>query len=90
MAWMLPASLLISLGGCAASIETTAQMPPLPEQLEGCFGPLTNLPGGDWSIQETVSVVAALRRSEIRRTECGNQLVTFYNGVRSANSGEVQ
>lgn len=87
---MLPAFLLTSLGSCAASIETTAQMPPIPEQLSGCFGPLTPLPEGEWSVQRTVSVVASLRRSEIRRTDCGNQLVTFYNGVRSANSGEVQ
>lgn len=58
--------------------------PRLPTHLEFCFGEKTRLPEPPWTKAVVTKIITDLRRSEIGRTNCGRQLIEFYNGVRAA------
>lgn len=79
------ACLLTSLGGCATSGSIPAlqqePLPAVPTHLRTCFQQVTGLPAGAWTSAQTAEVIGKLRKSELDKTDCGRQLLQFYDEV---------
>jgi hypothetical protein len=79
-------SLLTSLAACAHSDRVQVgpvNLPPIPTHLRTCLGPVSDLPEGSWNAAQTASVIARVRASELRRTRCGQELIRWYDDLRS-------
>lgn len=53
----------------------------MPTHLRTCFQHVTGLPAGDWTAAQTAEVIGRLRKSELDKTDCGKQLLQFYDDV---------
>jgi hypothetical protein len=55
-------------------------MKPVPEELRKCFaGTVPWPPGAEWSREEVTRLIADLRQSEYAKTQCGRDLLSFYD-----------
>ena len=85
------AFLLTSLSACATSGSIpemrTTPLPAVPSHLRVCFQTVTGLPAGDWTVAQTAEVVGKLRKSELDKTDCGRQLLQFYDEVAAGRRG---
>lgn len=53
----------------------------MPTHLRTCFQQVTGLPAGAWTSAQTAEVIGKLRKSELDKTDCGRQLLQFYDEV---------
>lgn len=53
----------------------------MPTHLRVCFQQVTGLPAGEWTSARTAEVIGKLRKSELDKTDCGRQLLQFYDDV---------
>jgi hypothetical protein len=54
----------------------------MPARIEQCFGTLTKIPVKNMSGAELTKLVVKLRHSEVQKSRCGRDVVTWYSGVR--------
>lgn len=84
---MLPVLLALTLSGCVSSgsdriIAASVKLPPIPAGVKSCLSSRTDIPPGPWSSGQVQSTIARLIASEDRKTDCGQQLIKFYEGFR--------
>lgn len=60
-----------------------AQLPPIPARITQCLEHETGIPVKDMSGEELVRLLAKVRTNEVRKTRCGRDLHTWYEGVRA-------
>jgi hypothetical protein len=81
------ACLLLMLTACDdRSADRQAILAAVPAHLRNCFGDVVTprLPAsGPISRRQIVTLVAQLRESEVARTQCGRQLLAFYDAQAS-------
>lgn len=75
--------MLTTLAGCATFSagrdEHVAALSPVPRDLRVCFNRLTPMPPeGPMSKSQTIALIAALRKSEVAKSQCGKRLIAFY------------
>lgn len=78
--------LLAFLTGCTAPQGPVIKpdLPPVPAALRACFDGVTTLPADNqWTSEVVADVVATLRVSELAKTDCGRQLLAFYDDLRT-------
>lgn len=86
------AFLLTSLTGCATfgnsassiSAASAANLPPVPGYLRRCFNEVVVIPGErgtPLTREQAVTTLGELSASELRKTDCGRQLLAFYDDV---------
>jgi len=76
--------LLLTLSGCATfGNKTVAPVyPVLPADLTVCFNSQVPAPkAGSLSKGQVMALIAALRKSETEKTECGRRLIAFYESL---------
>lgn len=82
------ALLCLSLGGCIISQpgkpDISVQLPKAPDYYRACFAALTKEPVGSLTRERVVVLVAQLRQSEKRKSQCGKDLLAWYETVRVA------
>lgn len=78
-------SVLILLSGCGASnklpVATVIDLPAVPSHLRACFKTQTKLPEGAWSQSLVAEILAKLRRSELKKNRCGEEILAFYDDL---------
>lgn len=88
MRFAISTSLLVALAACATPrVEQpeAPQLPPVPTHIRACFSGVTSLPAGDgWTSEVVAEVIAELRVSELAKTDCGRQLLAFYDELRNS------
>lgn len=99
LAAFLLLSLSLLLGGCANSRITLGSqvvrpdVPEVPERYRECFARLVQLPSpkGGWTKQQAVAALVRVSAGEIKKAECGQDLVDWANGtLDAARGGPVQ
>lgn len=80
---MLPCLLL---AGCVENgrINPSVQLPHAPSYYLACFKKLTPIPVSDLTREKVVELVAELRRSELAKSQCGKDLLAWYETVRAS------
>jgi hypothetical protein len=53
-----------------------------------CFHKLTPIPEKDLNREKVIQLIAELRRSEVRKSQCGKDLLEWYDTVRLAYGQE--
>lgn len=79
-------ALLALLAGCAAPEAPVVRpdLPAVPAHLRECFDGVTTLPSDNqWTSEVVGDVIATLRVSELAKTDCGRQLLAFYDDLRA-------
>ena len=82
---MASALVLLTLTGCAGSgsKEPLPQptLAPVPVDMRQCFSSLVpKPPAGEMTKQQAFALIAALKRSELMKSQCGKRLIEFYEG----------
>ena len=85
-----PLSLL--LGGCvltaAGEPDVRVSLPKAPSYYANCFTQLTAKPVGDLTRDKVVKLIAELRQSEKRKSQCGKDLLAWYDTVSQAYAAQ--
>ena len=69
--------------GCNPRVQkATVNLPHTPSYYRACFSKLTPIPIGTLTRQKVVRLVAVLRRSEKAKSQCGKDLLAWYDTVR--------
>ena len=69
--------------GCTPRLQkTTVSLPKAPSYYRACFAKLTPIPVNSLTRQKVVRLVAALRRSEKAKSQCGKDVLSWYDTVR--------
>lgn len=78
---MAAACLSLTLIGCDESGRIDIALAPIPGDIRACINAgMTGVPKrGTMSKQEVVALMAALRRSEVAHTRCGQRLLSWYD-----------
>ncbi len=68
------------LTGCATSGAPKLQK--LPAEYAECFGDLVGVPPpGSMSQAKVFAIIAALKKSELAKSQCGMRLIQYYEGL---------
>ncbi len=71
----------VTSGGSQTPVTGTidAHLPPAPSDLAGCFARLVPQPeGGALSRERVYRLIADLKASELRKSQCGRRLLDWY------------
>lgn len=69
----------VTFGAPTPSVSTSIALPPVPADLQLCFGSLVpRPPAGDLTRQQVFRVVADLKASESGKSKCGKRLIDWY------------
>lgn len=80
--------LLLTLSGCATfgNKVVAPAYPALPADLTVCFDKQVPAPkAGSLSKAQVIQLIAALKKSEAEKTECGRRLIAFYESLSHPN-----
>jgi len=82
----LIAALTWPLAGCVTNGTSghSVKLPEAPGYYAACFTKLTNIPATNLTRDRVIKLVAELRRSELRHSQCGKDLLAWYATVRTA------
>lgn len=83
----LVAALALCLAGCvfeAGKPDVSVSLPKAPGYYLTCFSQLTDKPVGTLTRDKVVKLIAELRQSEKRKSQCGKDLLRWYDTVRVA------
>lgn len=82
------AALALPLAGCVLSQpgkpDVRVALPKAPAHYAQCFTELTGKPIGPLTSETVVRLIADLRMSEKRKSQCGKDLLDWYARVRLA------
>ena len=68
----------MTLTGCAGS-GNKPSLSPIPADIKTCFDYLVpKPPAGALSKKQVVAVIADLKKSELRQSQCGKRLIAWY------------
>jgi hypothetical protein len=66
------------LSGCDDEIKHIT-LAPVPAELKTCFGQFVPMPAkGAMSRRQVAALIAALKESELAKSQCGQRLIGFY------------
>jgi hypothetical protein len=79
-------ALFAPLSGCKEqdAPDVSVQLPKAPEHYAACFDKLTDIPREKLTRSLVVKLIGELRQSELRKTQCGKDLLDWYDRVRLA------
>lgn len=90
LAALAVAALSLCLSGCILSEpgkpDVSVSLPKAPEYYRSCFRQLTPEPIGNLNRERVVTLIAQLRQSEKRKSQCGRDLLDWYGRVQIAVS----
>lgn len=74
------------LAGCKQQgvPDVSVQLPKAPDYYAACFDKLTDIPRSSLTRPMVVKLIGQLRQSELRKTQCGKDLLDWYERVRLA------
>jgi len=74
--------MLVTLTSCVTSGTARPTYPVLPADLRVCFDQTVPAPTkGPMTKGRVMFLIGALKRSEVKLSDCGHRLVTFYDNV---------
>jgi hypothetical protein len=80
--------LCLGLAGCILSQpgkpDISVALPKPPDYYRACFAALTKEPAGTLTRERVVTLIAQLRQSEKRKSQCGKDLLAWYSAVQVA------
>jgi hypothetical protein len=78
--------LTLPLAGCVTTGQSghSVQLPKASAYYIACFNKLTDIPVGSLTRDKVVHLVAELRKSELAKSQCGKDLLKWYNSVKTA------
>lgn len=89
LAALAVAALSLCLSGCVfepGGPDVRVNLPKTPEYYRSCFTQLTAMPATNLTRERVVTLIAQLRQSEKRKSQCGKNLLDWYLRVQLAVS----
>lgn len=83
----------VAIAGCGHTVgprvppPEAQKLPAVPEDLRLCFAGVVDLPAGAWSAEVTGELFTEVRKSELRKTDCGRRLLKWYEDVSAGRAG---
>lgn len=72
------------LTGCVTSSAKLPELPAMPADLPACFKRLVPEPkAGAMSKTDVYRLIAALRRSELEKAQCGSRALDFFDNLKA-------
>ncbi len=72
----------MTLTACVPSGATKLGLPTLSGEYDRCFSAKVAQPNaGNMTKKQVVALIAALKKSETAKSQCGKRLISFYEGL---------